>query len=90
MGRLSASVAHRALMGSTEEVDVVYLQSSPLLPHRVVICPSDGESAAPSIASSSFSPYRGSTAPSLSRYFNAVLNINCNLVFCGYMSVYNI
>ena len=67
MSQSSGVSLSKTLVGSTEEVDIVYLQSSPLLPHRVVVCPSDGESAAPSIASSSFSPYRGSNAPSLSR-----------------------
>ncbi|KAK7080095.1 hypothetical protein SK128_027094, partial [Halocaridina rubra] len=48
------------------EVDVVYLQNSPLVSRRVVCAPpSDTESAAPSLASS-FSPYRSNNA-SLSR-----------------------
>ncbi|XP_042204947.1 kinase D-interacting substrate of 220 kDa B-like isoform X3 [Homarus americanus] len=49
-----------------DEVDVMYLQSSPLVSHRVVSAPvSDAESAAPSLASS-FSPYKSNNA-SLSR-----------------------
>ncbi|KAL7648710.1 UNVERIFIED_CONTAM: hypothetical protein RMT77_000617 [Armadillidium vulgare] len=49
---------------SPEEIDVVYIQSSPLLPHTIVSCPPDCDSTAPSLASS-FSPYKGSA--SLSR-----------------------
>nr|XP_045615687.1 kinase D-interacting substrate of 220 kDa B-like isoform X5 [Procambarus clarkii] len=47
-----------------DEVDVVYLQSSPLVSHKVVSAP-DTESAAPSL-SSSFSPYKSNNV-SLSR-----------------------
>ncbi|XP_066960027.1 kinase D-interacting substrate of 220 kDa B isoform X4 [Macrobrachium rosenbergii] len=50
-----------------EELDVVYIQSSPLAARKVVCAPpSDSESAAPSIASS-FSPYKSNNNPSLSR-----------------------
>ncbi|KAK4298503.1 hypothetical protein Pmani_029159 [Petrolisthes manimaculis] len=53
--------------GKAGDVDVVYLQSSPLVHHKVVSAPvSDGESAAPSLASSTFSPYKSSNV-SLSR-----------------------
>ncbi|XP_063845071.1 kinase D-interacting substrate of 220 kDa B-like isoform X8 [Scylla paramamosain] len=53
--------------GVVKDLEVVYLQSSPLVSHKVVTAPtSDQESTAPSVASSSFSPYK-STNPSLSR-----------------------
>ncbi|XP_076046532.1 ankyrin repeat-rich membrane spanning isoform X4 [Oratosquilla oratoria] len=49
--------------GDSEEMDVMYLQSSPLVPHKVVgVCPSEGDSATPSLCSS-FSPYKTPTAP---------------------------
>ncbi|XP_068222822.1 kinase D-interacting substrate of 220 kDa B-like isoform X3 [Palaemon carinicauda] len=51
----------------SDELDVVYIQSSPLAARKVVCAPpSDSESAAPSLASS-FSPYRSNNNPSLSR-----------------------
>ncbi|XP_050730432.1 kinase D-interacting substrate of 220 kDa B-like isoform X8 [Eriocheir sinensis] len=55
--------------GGSKELEVVYLQSSPLLCHKVVTAapPSDQGSAAPSLASSSFSPYKSTNASSLSR-----------------------
>ena len=48
-----------------EEEDIVYLQSSPLLPRKVVAQPPDADSI--SLASSNFSPTRNYP----SRYVNA-------------------
>ncbi|KAG0717265.1 hypothetical protein GWK47_054811 [Chionoecetes opilio] len=53
--------------GGVRDLEVVYLQSSPLVSHKVVTAPpSDQGSAAPSLASSNFSPYKSNNA-SLSR-----------------------
>ncbi|XP_071550191.1 uncharacterized protein Arms isoform X4 [Panulirus ornatus] len=60
------SIVGDGLVAGSEEMDVVYLQSSPLVSHRVISpSVSDVESTAPSL-SSSFSPYKSNNV-SLSR-----------------------